>query len=236
VFTCIAGLMAEAGLTPNLQFGEYLWWFHTQKDNTEPGMAFYDRDTAEEAGRLLRRQLTTFNHPTDDPAVNSGADAAFLRGKLRDHVAALGAHIKATFPATKIEVLFPYDVNHPEPAGIHRLGGPLNRFVNFPAEWASRATCGFDRLKMEALDFGAWSRNLDLAKTAIRFPLDLGWPVEYVRHLVPIFRPGYAWEKEVEMALAAGIKVVNLWAYDHVCIYGWALQTKVKARSSMHGV
>ena len=58
---------------------------------------------------------------------------------------------------------------------------------------------------MEALDFGAWSRNLDLARTAIEFPLALGWPRDSVRHLVPVFRSGYAWDKEIDMAIGAGI-------------------------------
>ena len=69
--------------------------------------------------------------------------------------------------------------------------------MNLPAEWETKATSGFDRLKMEALDFGAWSRNLDLARTAIEFPLALGWPRDSVRHLVPVFRSGCAWEKEI---------------------------------------
>ena len=73
---------------------------------------------------------------------------------------------------------------------------------------------------MEALDFGAWCRNLDLAETAIDFPVQLGWPRDSIRHLVPIFRAGYPWDKEVAMADAAGILAINLWAFDHVCIYG----------------
>ena len=35
VFRTIADLMAGAGLTPNLQFGEFLWWFFTNKDNRQ---------------------------------------------------------------------------------------------------------------------------------------------------------------------------------------------------------
>ena len=54
-----------------------------------------------------------------------------------------------------------------------------------------------------------------------RLPLELGWPRDSVRHLVPVFRGGYAWEKEVALAEAAGIPSVNLWAFDHVCIFGW---------------
>ena len=90
---------------------------------------------------------------------------------MRDHAAALMAHVHTTHPTAKFELLFPYDVNHPTPAGIFNLGGALNRFVNLPVEWETKLGSGFDTLKMEALDFGAWSRNLDLAKMAIRLPL-----------------------------------------------------------------
>ncbi|MEJ7605291.1 MAG: hypothetical protein WKF37_03265 [Bryobacteraceae bacterium] len=140
---------------------------------------------------------------------------------MRDHANALITHVKSTHPSAKFELLFPYDVNHPEPAGIHLVGGRLNRYINLPSEWETKAGSNLDRIKMEALDFGAWSRNLDLARTAIDFPIALGWPKESVLHLVPVFRGGYPWEKELAMAAGAGIPSINLWAFDHVCIYGW---------------
>jgi hypothetical protein len=233
VFTCIAGWMQEAGLTPNVQTGEYLWWFFTNKTESRPngGMALYHPEIKAAAQAALGRPLRKFEKPTDDPTVNAGADAVFLRNRLRDHVAQLIQQVRAVVPSTKFELLFPYDVNHPEPAGIHSLGGPLNRFLNLPVEWETKETSPFDRIKMEALDFGAWSRNLDLARTAIEFPLALGWPRDSVRHLVPVFRCGYAWEKEIDMARAAGIPSINLWAFDHVCIYGLPSTPAAKGRS-----
>jgi hypothetical protein len=216
VFECLAGLMAAAGVVPTLQMGEYLWWFF----KNQSGMGFYHPEITAAAQTALGRPLYHFNQPTDNPQVNASADAMFLRARLRDHVNAIITHVKATYPNAEFELLFPYDVNHPQPAGVHQLGGPLNRFVNLPSEWETKATSGFDRIKMEALDFGAWSRNLDLARTAIEFPLALGWPRDSVRHLVPVFRAGYTWEKEVAMATGAGIPVINLWAFDHVCIFG----------------
>jgi hypothetical protein len=237
VYTALADLMAAAGITPSLQCGEFLWWFFTNRtpENPNGGMAFYHPQINAQAQSELGRPLHGFVAPTDDPEVNNAQDANFLRAKLRDHVNAIVTHVRAAHPNAVFEVLFPYDVNHPKPAGIHNLGGSLNRFVNFPSEWADPATCGFDRLKMEALDFGAWSRNLDLARTAIQFPIEVGWPPSKVRHLIPIFRPGYAWEKELGMALASGIQVVNLWAYDHVCIYGWPVVERSTGKSSFMG-
>lgn len=233
VFKMLADLMAGAGLTPELQLGEFLWWFFTNRNAANPdgGMAFYDTETSAAAQAALGRPLHKFRGPDDDPTVNGGADAKFLRNRLRDHANEIMAYVRSFHPNAKFELLFPYDVNHPEPAGIHNLGGRLNRFINMPAEWESKGTSNFDRMKMEALDFGAWSRNLDLARTAIDFPLQLGWPRDSVRHLVPIFRTGYPWEKEMAMADAAGIPFINLWAWDHVCIYGLPALPKGTGRS-----
>ena len=240
VYCGIADLMSQAGLTPSLQFGEFVWWFFNgylteQKVRIDAGMAYYDSETRAAAQQALGPPLHSFQAPIDDPAVNGYADAEFLRARLRDHVAGLAAGIRAVHPNARLEVLFPYDVNHPAPAGVHNLGGRLNRFVNLPVEWESKQTAGFDRFKTEALDFGAWSRNLDLARTAWELPLKLAWPRDSLRHLVPVFRPGYAWEKEVAMARAAGIPVVNLWAWDHVCLYNLAVTEQSKGRAMQIG-
>ena len=223
VYESIAALQAAAGATPRVQMGEFVWWFFTSYHataNPSGGMAFFDADTAAAALTALGRPLHVFRAPTDDPAVNGGADALFLRNILRDYAAALRAHVAGLYPTALFELLYPYDVIHPQPAGVFSLGGALNRYVNLPAEWEHKPTSGFDTMKMEALDFGAWSRNLDLARMAIRLPLDLGWPKESVRYLVPVFRPASAWVREYQLARAEGVPYVNLWAYDHVCLYG----------------
>jgi len=155
----------------------------------------------------------------DRLTVNGGADATFLRNRLRDHIAALRTHILASHPSAKFELLYPYDVNHPTPAGVHQLGGALNNFINFPVEYELKPGSGLDTLKMEALDFGAWTRSLNLSRTAIEFPLVLGWPKDSVRYLVPVFRGGAAWEKEYLEAKRQGIPVINFWAFDHFNLY-----------------
>ncbi|HSB13490.1 MAG TPA: hypothetical protein VLE22_03465 [Bryobacteraceae bacterium] len=222
VYECLAGLMAEEGLTPELQFGEFCWWYFTNRtaENPNGGMAYFHEEITAAAQAALGRPLYLFSDPDDDPGVNGGADALFLRGRLRDHVAALASHLRALYSSAKLEVLYPFDVNYPSPAGVHGIGGRLNRFVNLPAEWERKDTSGLDRLKVEALDFGAWSRDLGLVYQAIRFPLELGWPRDSLRHLLAVFTPGYAWEKEYLTALGEGIPVVNLWAFDHVCLFG----------------
>jgi hypothetical protein len=222
LFLEVATLMAEAGLTPSLQLGEFVWWFFSNQSVSQPngGMAFYDAETMAQAQTTLGRPLHLFRTPVDDPAVNGGADAQFLRNRLRDYAAAIMTHVRSSHPGAQFELLFPYDVNHPVPAGINQLGGRLNRFVNLPIEWESKATSGLDRLKMEALDFGAWSRDLDLCATAISFPFTLDWPRASVRYLVPVFRAAAPWEREYLMAKGLGIPVINLWAYDQFCLFG----------------
>ncbi|MDX2270296.1 MAG: hypothetical protein NW208_19495 [Bryobacter sp.] len=237
VYKAVADIQAAAGLTPYLQFGEFLWWFFTNETAQNPagGMGFYDPETTADAVSTLGRPLYIFRKPTDAPNTNGGADATFLRNKVRDHIAALRSHVQLSHPTAKFELLYPYDVNHPVPAGVHNLGGALNRFVNFPAEYETKSTSGLDSLKMEALDFGAWTRSLDLARTAIEFPLVLGWPKDSVRYLVPVFRGGSAWEKEYLEARGMGIPVVNFWAHDHVHLYSLECREPQREQSVQAG-
>jgi hypothetical protein len=220
VFLAIAELMAAEQLIPNLQFGEFCWWYFANPS----GMAYYDEETKTAAQVALGRPLHNFTGPDDDAGVNGGADAIFLRNRLRDHAAVIRDYVRASHPAALFEVLFPYDVNHPVPAGVHTLGGRLNRFVNLPVEWEQKATSGLDRLKTEALDFGAWSRDLNLVLATIRFSLSLDWPRDSLRHLLPVFRSGYPWERECLAALGEGLAAVTLWAFDHVCLFGLPLR------------
>jgi len=134
VFDCIVDLQNAAGLIPNFQLGEYLWWFFSNPK----GMAFYDAETAAAAQAALGRPLHLFLGPNDDPTVNASADALFLRNRLRDHCAAIITHVRSRYPNAVAEILFPYDVNYPTPNQdqFGSLGGALNRFINFPAEWS----------------------------------------------------------------------------------------------------
>jgi hypothetical protein len=223
VFTDVARWMAQAGLVPTIQCGEYVWWFISNRTSGNPdgGMGYYHPEILAAAQSALGRPLHRFEETMDDPLVNNGADAIFLRNRLRDYVSVMRTEVRSAVPGTRFELLFPFDVNYPTKEGVNKVGGRLNRFVNLPVEWESKSTSGFDFFKTEALDFGAWCRNLDLSRAAMEFPLkNLSWPLDSVRHLVPIFRYGYAWEKEIDIAIGAGIGVINMWAFDHVCIFG----------------
>ena len=215
VYRQIAQLQSAAGLTPYVQYGEFLWWYFA--DPAGSGMAYYDPETVAAAQTALGRPLYTFMTPTDDPAVNGSADALFLRNRLRDYVAALVADIRGAYPAVRCEVLWPYDVNYPTPQG--GTGGRLNRYVNLPAEWQLQPSSGLDSMKVEALSFGASQRDLDLANQAIQLFPGFGWPLAALRYLVPVFGSATPWERELALVWGAGLPVANLWAFDHVCLF-----------------
>ncbi len=184
------------------------------------GMAYYDAGTAAAAQSALGRPLAAFSTPNDDPGLNASADATFLRNRLRDYCASITSAVKAAVPGTRFEILFAYDVNFPTPAGIHSLGGRLNRFVNLPLEWGRPGGSGFDRFKLEQLDFGAWNKDLNLVRTCQQLPASLGWPLSQVSCITPVFRPGYAWMKEVAMAREQRYRAITLWAFDQVNLFG----------------
>jgi hypothetical protein len=222
----MAGLQAAAGLTPEVQFGEHLWWYFTNYSATNliGGMAYYDQATAAAAVASLGRPLGIFLTPNDDPTVNGSADAQFLAGRLFAHVSSLAVALRLSFPTVKCELLWPYDVNYPMPIGREGLGGRLNFAVNLPAQWKGQAGSNLDRFKIEALDFGSGTRSLDLALAAIQFPGLMGWPLQSIRYLFPVDNGGCPFLYEQQLAQGAGIPVLTPFAIDHVCLFGWDLR------------
>jgi hypothetical protein len=219
VYRQIAQMQTAAGLTPNVQYGEFLWWYTAGPGGI--GMAYYDDETQAAAQAALGRPLYLFRTTNDDPSVNDSADALFLRNRLRDHLSALVTDIRAAFPTVRCELLWPYDVNYPVPVPLARpySGGRLNRFVNLPVEWQEKASSGFDFVKVEALAFATGMRNLDLAGEAVGLFQSFGWPFASLRYLVPVFGTATPWTRELALVRGAGIPVANLWAFDHVCLY-----------------
>jgi hypothetical protein len=306
VFTSMAGLQSAAGLTPWLQFGEFLWWFYSStadlifscsatapatlqlqdpKDATKPiphgmqtgdrivvsgalgctalngtwpitvvdatqfaisvspdgawtsgtgqvrggSMAYYDPVTSAAAQSALGRPLYKFTCQDDDPAVNGGADTAFLAGRLKDHVDAIRSAVLAQYPDAKFEILYPNDVNNPVcllgPGIQYPQGGRLNPAVNLPPEWLTKEGSGLDRFKVEALSWGATYLNLELASQAIVFALTspMTWNLADVAYLIPWFNGTCPWPREFKLASSRGLAVINLWAYDHLALMSWPL-------------
>jgi hypothetical protein len=136
--------------------------------------------------------------------------------------------VLATYPGAKFELLWPYDVNFatcyytpdvPYPQGVR-----LNRAVNLPSQYLTQAGSDLDRLKMEALSWGATYRNLANAQAAIAFPGSAGgWPLAATAYLVPWFNGGCPWTAEYLSALNRSVPIICLWAYDHLCLFSWPL-------------
>ena len=223
----LAALQAAAGLPPWIQFGEFLWWYFdwypTPNGNQHAGMAFYDAYTTAQAAAALGRPLNYFDTINDDPSVNGFADANFLRETHQS------AHRRASYRDSRRhtcdEVRAAVSVRRQLP-GDERfgIGGRLNNYVNFPAEYTAKSTSGLDRIKMEALSFGSQERNFDKLKASIVFPMTApnSWTSDSVAWLVAWFNGGCPWTREY--LLASGfVSLVNFWAFDHLALLSWPL-------------
>lgn len=200
-------------------------------------MALYDADQTEAAHAALGRALARFTCQDSDPAINSYRDANFLRSRIKDHIDAIRATVLAAYPNARFELLWPYDVNYPScyytTQAPDPQGGRLNRYINLPQEYSTKIGSGLDRLKIEALSWGATYRNFDLAAQAIRFPYtQLQWSKSDIRYLVPWFNGGCAWTREYLCAVNEQIPHVNFWALDHLALLSWRLPLPVNARRS----
>ncbi len=202
--------------------------------------AFYDEDTKAAASVALGRPLVKFTSQDSDPAVNSFADADFLRDRLETHLEAIVSHVRATYANQKFELLYPYDVLHPDTYHTNALpfpqGGRLNHHVSTPPIWKTQADAN-RRLKIEALSWGAFYRNLTRAQQSIELwkgPV-LSWPESAVTYLVPWFNGGAPWEREYLTALRDGPMKLTFWALDHKRLLEWRELPRPKTRSSFQG-
>jgi len=198
------------------------------------GMAYYDAYTAAAALAALGRALASFWTQDDDPAVNTHADANFLRGLVYAHMHAIAAAVKAAYSGAKFEWLLPMDVNNPAVywnAGYpYPQGGRLNNYVNIPSQYMA-PNGDIDRLKLEALSWGASYLNLDLAKAAMAYGTGvLSYSKSATAYLIPWFNGACAWTKQYLAAVNAGVPLVCFWAFDHLCLLSWRLPLPVNKR------
>jgi hypothetical protein len=210
-YAAIASLMQAAGLTPKVQFGEILWWFQANVS----GMAFYDAETQAAAQSALGRPLVTFLTPNDDPSINSYADANFLRTRLYNYVAAIQSYVLSQVASAVFELLWPMDVNDPETRR-------LLRYINLPTQWTGRAGSGFDTLLIEGYQYPGIDHNLDKAVRCASYPWkELAWDEAHSRYLMGLFYATWPWLREFVKVNRLGLPAIKLWAYDHLCLFGW---------------
>jgi hypothetical protein len=204
VYMDMASLQAAAGLTPYLQFGEVQWWYYPKAN---VGMPCYDAYTQQQFqaqhGVPMQRILDNTANPLQFPN-----ESAFLPTLIGNFTTAIRTAVLAQFPACRFEVLYPTDTNDTA----------LNQLINYPAsDWTpSKLTC----LKTESFSFTA-SNNLDQSVYSFGVSAAKGFSNAQRSHLVGISNAWTSWMKEVDLAQAAGLDSVVLFALDQYCLIGY---------------
>jgi hypothetical protein len=212
----MAGIMAQAGMPPYLQFGEVQWWYFPY-DGT--GMPFYDAYTLERFRDAFGRELPLFGSNLSELAGRE-AEAAFLASLIGEFTDAIMAHVRSTHPECRFELLYPTDVN----------ATPLNQAVNYPlAHWTPEK---YDCLKTESFTY-TYDRNLDASRGTIRFSEQAGFRRESRSHLVGISDVYTAWQKEAQSALGESLESVVLFALDQFCLIGYDLSYDARHKRSV---
>ncbi len=196
----LATVMAAAGQTPYLQFGEVQWWYFPDDGS---GMPYYDAYTTSTFEATYGRAMTVFT-TTDVNTALYPDEMAFLSGLIGTFTTAIMNFVRLTYSDAKFEVLYPPDTND----------STLDTAVNLPTSWnASTLNC----FKTENFTYTG-SRNLDQAQGSIVLPMQMGFPRNQSAHLVGITGYSTPWEKEARLSLAEKVNSVVLFALDQFCL------------------
>ncbi|HYL37170.1 MAG TPA: hypothetical protein VEV17_14735 [Bryobacteraceae bacterium] len=216
VYQDMAGVLANAGLIPYLQFGEVQWWYFPDDGS---GMPFYDAYTTATFRSQYGRDLTLITTNTVDPATIP-QEVAFLPALIGAFTSQVMSFVRSAYANCRFEVLYPVDVN----------ATPLNRVVNYPAgDWTKdKLNC----LKTESFTY-TYNRNLDSSRTAIDAGATYGFPSSQRSHLVGISDSSTAWLKEARQAEARGFESVVLFALDQFCLIGYPIPLSRGLRRSV---
>jgi hypothetical protein len=203
VYLDMADLMAEAQVQPYLQFGEVQWWYFPLPGS---GLPFYDEYTTTRFQSTYGRPMAVIPSNTTNPALHP-EEVQFLPQLIGEFTDAVIAHVRATHPTSRFEVLYPPDVNH----------YPFTGAINYPSSWNPTT---LECLKTESFTF-TFERNLDLARMTIDFGKAKGFSRSKRSFLVGIMDPYTAWQKEVNMAKAENVESIVLFALDQFCLMGY---------------
>jgi hypothetical protein len=202
--------MLDAGITAYLQFGEVQWWYTA----AHGGMPFYDAYTTSAFQAAYGQPMGVIPSQNADP-VSYPNECSFLPGLIGEFTQTIMTFVRQSAPSTKFEVLYPPDVNNT----------PLNKLINYPTSYWTPANLAC--LKTENFTYTG-DRNLDLARQAIQLPRQLGFPPSQSSHLVGIGDYTTPWVKEWNLAVAAGMESVVLFALDQLCLIGYSLPLNVR--------
>ncbi len=201
----LAGVMAEAGTPPYLQFGEVQWWYFAAAS----GMPFYDGYTTSSFQAAYGRPMTVIPSQNADPGPLA-EECAWLPKLIGEFTKAIADFVRQSHPDARFEVLYPPDVNDT----------PLNKIINFPGSYWTPANLAC--LKTENFTYTG-DRDLDKARDSIQMPMQNGFPPSQASHLVGIGEYTTPWQKEQRLALGAGVESIVLFALDQFCLIGYAL-------------
>ena len=214
IYLEMAGLMTAAGLRPYLQFGEVQWWYNAAPS----GMPFYDAYTTgafqAQYGRAMGIISSQDSSPNDYPS-----ECAFLPTLIGQFTQSIMSYVRASFPTTRFEVLYPPDTNNTA----------LNRLVNYPSTtWTPSE---LDCLKTENFIYTG-DRDLNSARQSIQLPITSGFTPAQASHLIGIGDYTTPWRKERRLAIQQGDESVVLFALDQFCLIGYELPLNPGMRRS----
>lgn len=211
----LAGLMNQAGLQPFLQFGEVQWWYFPNGS----GMPFYDAYTKDTFRATYGREMSVIASNDVSPSLYP-QEAAFLPSLIGSFTNQIIAHVRASFPTCRFEVLYPTDVNEPA----------FNKAVNLPStQWAPQT---LDCFKTESFTY-TYARDLDKSSQSISASKDLGFPTDKRSHLIGISDYTTPWLKEARLARAEGLESIVLFALDQFSLVGYPAPLEEGARRSV---
>jgi hypothetical protein len=215
VYLDMAGVMADAGVTPYLQFGEVQWWYFAAPS----GMPFYDDYTKSTFQTAHGRPLGTITSQNADPATFPD-ECAFLPTLIGEFTQAIMDFVRQSHSDARFEALYPPDTNDT----------PLNKLINLPSTyWTPTKLACF---KTENFTYTG-DRDLDKARQSIELPMQLGFAPSQSSHLVGIGEYTTPWAKERRLALGEGLESVVLFALDQFCLIGYGLPLDDGARRAL---
>jgi hypothetical protein len=218
VYLDMANLMAAAGVTPYLQFGEVQWWYFASAQ--DGGMPFYDAYTTNTFQSTYGKAMGVIASQDADPAQYTD-ECQFLPSLIGTFTSSIRAFVRQTQAETRFEVLYPPDTNDTA----------LNAIINYPVnDWTpANLSC----LKTENFTYTG-DRDLNAARTSIDLPGVKGFPAAQSSHLVGIGDYTTPWQREWSLALAAGDESAVLFALDQFCLIGYSLPLRVPSRRSKY--
>jgi hypothetical protein len=216
VYLDMAVVMANAGVTPYLQFGEVQWWYFAAPS----GMPFYDAYTMSAFQTAHGRPMGTVTSQNAAPAAFPD-ECAFLPTLIGAFTQTIMNFVRQSYSNARFEVLYPPDTNDT----------PLDELINLPRAYWTPATLAC--FKTENFTYTG-NRDLDQARQSIEVPIQLGFPPSQSSHLVGISDYTTPWAKELRLALGAGLESVVLFALDQFCLIGYGLPLDEGMRRALY--